>query len=191
MDWINESIYGAVDNTERLRPTRTSLVLNLSTLLSDGFGNPLVSKNIKFFFWLLLKNRLNMSGMLRRRNMQLDSYDCELCLLQKVERLRHLFYRCPFAKNCWAQIGVAVPTWLTLEGATKHIKRNLRVPFSMKIIILMCWCIWIERNNWLFNGEDPLVSNCIIKFKREFDLVIHRSKESRKENMSIWLCNIP
>jgi hypothetical protein len=82
-----------------------------------------------------------MSGMLRRRNMQLDSYDCELCLLQKVESLRHLFYRCPFAKNCWAQIGVVVPTWLTLEGATKHIKRNLRVPFSMEIIILMCWCI--------------------------------------------------
>jgi hypothetical protein len=55
MDWINESIYGAVDNTERLRPTRTSLVLNLSTLLSDGFGNPPVSKNIKFFFLVIIE----------------------------------------------------------------------------------------------------------------------------------------
>jgi hypothetical protein len=55
MDWINESIYGAVDNTERLRPTRTSLVLNLSTLLSDDFGNPPVSKNIKFFFLVIIE----------------------------------------------------------------------------------------------------------------------------------------
>jgi hypothetical protein len=60
----------------------------------------------------------------------------------------------------------------------------------IEIIILMCWCIWTKRNNWLFNGEDPSVSNCIIMFKREFDPVIHRSKESRKETMSIWLCNI-
>jgi hypothetical protein len=35
----------------------------------------------KILYWLLLKNRLNTRGMLRMRNMHLDSYDCELCLL--------------------------------------------------------------------------------------------------------------
>jgi hypothetical protein len=29
----------------------------------------------------------------------LDSYTCELCLLQRVEMLRHLFLLCPFAKK--------------------------------------------------------------------------------------------
>jgi hypothetical protein len=54
----------------------------------------------KIFFWLLLKNRLNTRSLLKRKNMQLDSYDCELCLLQKEEKLRHLFFKCSFARNC-------------------------------------------------------------------------------------------
>lgn len=36
----------------------------------------------KVFFWLLLKDRVNTRGMLRRRNMELDSYACELCVWQ-------------------------------------------------------------------------------------------------------------
>jgi hypothetical protein len=143
------------------------------------------------FYWLLLKNRLNTRGMLRRRNMQLEPYDCELCLLQRVEVQRHLFYKCSFAKNCWAQIGDNVPTWLKPDRATKHIKRNLRVTFAMVIIIIiMCCCIWSEMNDWLFNNEDPQDAKCTARFKRDFDLVIHRSKDSRKQNMTIWLCNI-
>jgi hypothetical protein len=69
----------------------------------------------KVFFWLLLKNRLNTRGMIRRKNMQLDSYDCELCLLQKEEKLRHLFFKCPFAKNYWNIIGVTVQHGLKLR----------------------------------------------------------------------------
>jgi hypothetical protein len=33
------------------------------------------------FFWLLLQNRLNTRGLLQRKNMMLDSYTCEFCLL--------------------------------------------------------------------------------------------------------------
>jgi hypothetical protein len=53
----------------------------------------------KVFFWLLLHNRLNTRGMLQRRNMIPDSYTCELCLLQRVETMRHVFLLCPFAKK--------------------------------------------------------------------------------------------
>jgi hypothetical protein len=60
-----------------------------------------------------------------RKNMFLESYDYELCIIQKEGRLRHLFFKCSFAKNCWAQIGVNVPTWLKPDRATRHIKRVL------------------------------------------------------------------
>jgi hypothetical protein len=75
----------------------------------------------KMFFCLLLQNRLNTRGMMRRRNMVLDSYTCELCLLQRVETLRHLFLLCPFAKNCWASIEVLVPSWLRAQRATTYM----------------------------------------------------------------------
>jgi hypothetical protein len=45
----------------------------------------------KIFFWLLMHDKLNTRGRLRRRNMHLDSYVCELCILQREETLRHLF----------------------------------------------------------------------------------------------------
>jgi hypothetical protein len=54
--------------------------------------------------------------------MVLDSYTSELCLHQRVETLRHLFLHYPFAKNCWAAIGVQVPSWLRVERATAHIR---------------------------------------------------------------------
>ena len=33
----------------------------------------------KVFCWLLLKDRLSTRNILRRKNMQLESYNCELC----------------------------------------------------------------------------------------------------------------
>jgi hypothetical protein len=63
----------------------------------------------KVFFRFLLHDKLNTRGRLRRRNMQLDSYTFENCILQKVESNYHLFLRCSFAKNCWASIGVTTP----------------------------------------------------------------------------------
>jgi hypothetical protein len=71
--------------------------------------------------------------------MYLESYSCELCLLQKEEKLIHMFLRCPFAKNCWLMIGVHVPSWLRPHRAVKHIKRQLKVPFVMELIIIMSW----------------------------------------------------
>jgi hypothetical protein len=139
----------------------------------------------KVFFWLLLKKRLNTRNLVRRKNMVLDSYDCELCLLFKEEKLRHLFFKCPFAKNCWRRIGVTLATWLQPDRAARHIKRSLKVPFTMDIIIIMCWSIWTKSNTWIFNQEDPQVTHCVATFKREFDLVIQRSPELKS-----WISGI-
>jgi hypothetical protein len=104
--------------------------------------------------------------------------------------LRHLFFRCPFVKNCWRIIGINVPTCLKPERATRHIKRFLRVPFAMEIIIVMCWCIWNERNAWIFNSEDPGIEKCKMNFKREFSLVIHKTKKRWAYDMEPWLSSI-
>jgi hypothetical protein len=122
--------------------------------------------------------------------MILESYDCELCILQKGERVRHIFYGCSFAKNCWNSIGIIVPTWLKPERASMHIKRSLNVPFAMDIIITMSWCIWIKRNAWIFNEDDPTVANCKRNFKKEFTLVIQRSKKKWVPEIQAWLENL-
>jgi hypothetical protein len=122
--------------------------------------------------------------------MILDSYTCELCLHQRVESLRHLFLRCPFAKNCWATIGVLVRSWLRAERAIAYMRRAINKPFAMEVIITMSWCIWKERNTWIFNGEDPSVNQCVLQFKSELALVILRAKGQKKSSMEEWLENL-
>jgi hypothetical protein len=63
----------------------------------------------KIFLWFLLHDKLNTRGCLRRRNMQLDYYTCENCILQMIKSNYHLFLRCSFAKTCWESIGVITP----------------------------------------------------------------------------------
>jgi len=48
--------------------------------------------NHKFFFWLLLRDRLNTRNLLRRKNMDLDDYSCVLCSLGCEETCFRLFF---------------------------------------------------------------------------------------------------
>ena len=38
--------------------------------------------------------------LLKRKNMNLDSYNCVLCLQGAEESLQHLFFHCSFAQCC-------------------------------------------------------------------------------------------
>jgi hypothetical protein len=105
----------------------------------------------KVFFWLWLRNRLNTRDMLKRKNMNLESYTCENCIWQKEETLYHLFLKCNFAKACWTSIGLTSPRIANPEDAAVNLIQQLNVPFSMEIVILMIWSIWKTRNAWLFS----------------------------------------
>jgi hypothetical protein len=54
--------------------------------------------------------------------MLLESYDCELCMLHKKDKLRHIFYICPFAKSCWNLIGIIVDLAKTKKSNKEHQK---------------------------------------------------------------------
>jgi hypothetical protein len=59
----------------------------------------------KFFFWLLLHDRLNTRNLLKRKKMILPSYDCvQINCHQQEEDITHLFWKCNFSQNCWNYI---------------------------------------------------------------------------------------
>lgn len=62
----------------------------------------------KTFFWLLMKDRLSTRNLLKRRNMELPSYDCVLYTASNEESLHHLFLQCPFAQQCWQLINLDI-----------------------------------------------------------------------------------
>jgi hypothetical protein len=109
----------------------------------------------KVFFWLLLKDRLNTRALLRKRAMLLDSYTCDNCILQAEETVTHLFFRCGFARRCWSFIRISPPRSTDLINTIMRIRRRWQFPLKLETIILLTWCIWKSRNNWVFN-EIPL-----------------------------------
>jgi hypothetical protein len=123
-----------------------------------------MSNEHKVLSWLLLMDRIPTKDILRRRNMHLDSYTCEMCILQRPETSVHLILRCNFTKACWASIGVSVATSTSTAQILYRIRRRLQVPFFMEVIILMSWCIWTTRNEWIFRNIDPTVESCGAKF---------------------------
>jgi hypothetical protein len=82
----------------------------------------------RVFFWLIIKGRLNTRSMLRRKNMELESYNCVLCNTQVEETIDHLFIICPFASQIWNLIGLQVDQNLTpfqnFEFIKAQINRN-------------------------------------------------------------------
>jgi hypothetical protein len=113
-----------------------------------------------------------------------------MCILQRLETSAHLFLRCNFAKACWASLGITVITTRPILQIINHIKRDLRVPFFMEIIILMSWSVWKSRNDWIFNNIDPSVEDCQLRFISDFKLLLQRAKHSSLLPMENWLNSV-
>jgi len=141
----------------------------------------------KVFFWLLLKDRINTRDILQRKRMQLDSFTCDLCILQRLETATHLILRCNFAKACWESIGISYVSTRPILQIFKFIRRRLGVSFALEIIMLMAWRIWTIRNDWIFNNVHPTVQDCKRRFRNEFNLLLHRVKHPKIDEMKVWL----
>jgi hypothetical protein len=95
----------------------------------------------RVFFWLLMRDRLSTRGLLRRRNMEMEDYNCVLCNEQAEGTVEHLFINCTFAEDCWRIINLSVdPTSNPLLNL-EHLKDQLNRPFFMEVIILLSWAI--------------------------------------------------
>ena len=83
----------------------------------------------KVFFWLVLKDRISTSELLRRKNMNLEHYNCVLCSNRVDETLMHLLLQCPFATQCWAWINVQTPSDLEVFQVLQSFRNQVLVPF--------------------------------------------------------------
>nr|TKW36940.1 hypothetical protein SEVIR_1G014900v2 [Setaria viridis] len=100
--------------------------------------------------------------------MDLSSYTCELCILQKMLNVAYIFLRCNFPKACWNSIGILVITTRPILQIIRQIKNKLTVPFFME-------------------GIDPSVKMCKSKFKYEFSLLLHGARPALVPSMNVWL----
>jgi hypothetical protein len=144
----------------------------------------------KVFFWVLTMDRLSTRELLKRKNMILQDYCCILCNANAEESLIHLFLGCPFAIQCWAFINIQVDADLDPFQNLQRFKDQLRVPFFMEIIILMCWSIWKAMNDLIFRQINPSFQLTKQIFLDDLQLLLLRAKRSYSPGLNQWIANL-
>ena len=141
----------------------------------------------KFFFWLLLQDRLNTRNLLGRKNFQLPSYFCAIAECAQEETLAHLFWACPFAQECWDYVCPSRTRNLSVFEAFQDLKDKLKVPFFMEISILAAWGIWMVRNNKNFKQQRPSFVRWKAIHHHELRTVAYRMKKKHVQTFKEWL----
>ena len=136
-----------------------------------------LSAQAQSFFWMLLHDRVNTRNLLRRKNFELEVYNCAVRDCHQEETLHHLFWGCPFAIRCWDFICPSRTPNLSVLEAYQDLKDKLNYPFFMEIIILGSWAIWISRNNKIFENINPSFQGWKFIFKEELKLLKYRIKK--------------
>ena len=148
-----------------------------------------VSNNLgkhKFFFWLLIRDRLNTRNLLRWKNRELEDYNCVLCNEGHEETSFHLFFECAFSKSCWNTIPIdwnlnLQPLDMVIEARTAFGSIIFR-----EIFITACWIIWTTRNGVIFDSGQIDLSAWKRQFKNELGLVCHKAKPARQALLNQW-----
>jgi hypothetical protein len=128
---------------------------------------------LKFFWWLVLVDRLNTRNMLRRRNYKINSsYNCLMCPSPPEETIEHMIFHCDFSRSCWNKLKMVWSQHGNRLDIIEHGRATWKDPLYMEVTIVASWSIWKERNNKLFNGIDPDIDSWTRRFKQEFALLV-------------------
>jgi hypothetical protein len=131
----------------------------------------------KFFFWLLLHDRLWTTARRKRHGLQ-DDDACALCD-QEPETARHLAGECVFAREVWFRTllphGLA---GLTPQPGLGYldwwIQNCMLLPSVLHrgfdaLVILVAWCLWKERNRRVFHGVSRTATQIVDMVMEEAD----------------------
>jgi len=138
-------------------------------------------------FWLALNDSLSTRNMIRRRGMHLDDYQCVLCQQPPEETIMHLLFYCPFAKNCWGLMNFHFVDHLSIQQIFQAWKSLVKIEFSLDIFILLCWVIWMIRNDVIFRNKNPTVQDCKRYLTVEALLLLHRCKARINPLLKSWI----
>lgn len=159
-DYVN--VWEKVDGISLQRDISDRFIWHGFRMVCIRHRRPIEPPKCKFFFWLLLHDRLWMAARRKRHGLQ----DNEVCALrsQETEMADHLTTDCVFAREVWlrvlAPLGLGnltplsdssiVEWWLQSrlgmgQQQRKTLDKILREALD-NILILKAWCLWKERN---------------------------------------------
>ncbi|XP_058726366.1 uncharacterized protein LOC131597705 [Vicia villosa] len=117
-----------------------------------------IPEKIKIFAWRFFINRLPLKDLLVNRGVSIrSSVDCVFCS-NHPETLEHIFFHCQATKAVWVKIYMWLGNDLKLSleefksfGSIQQKVKNTNIKVVLNSTwIALIWCIWIMRNNVVF-----------------------------------------
>jgi hypothetical protein len=67
------------------------------------------------------------------------------------------------------------------------LKHAIAQPFFLELITLVCWALWIIRNEFIFKGIPPSIYRSRNIFKDELALLLHKAGRKSYVGMRAWV----
>ena len=141
----------------------------------------------KIFLWLMIFDRVHTRNLLHRKSFHMASYNCVLCTLSTEETSLHLFWDCPFSLQWWDHIAPQRLRGISCLDHIQLIHRWLPKEIAAEIIIMGCWHISMQRNNWISRGTFPSITAWKKALRSDLLLLDHRIKHKFKNKLSDWI----
>ena len=132
---------------------------------------------MKLFIWMVSENKILTWEKLKRKGWQGPGI-CMLCKINN-EYCDHLFVKFPFTKTVWAK----ATSFLCVKNWWEGVNFNLvftswvldkTVPTTLAVLV--CWYIWIERNQTIFNGKKPSIGAITCRIIGAYNPRTHQQK---------------
>jgi hypothetical protein len=170
-----------------------SLDPNVLDAIQNLWKNDVPTK-VNIFGWRLLLDKLPTRAALQHRGIlhNLNELACTFCF-RLLEDSSHVFFNCPFATKVWQAIFQWIGQYInSLQACWNHFqvfgalvksKNGSRVRHL--IWLATTWCIWKLRNQIVFNGAAPDVTQLVEEIKR-FSWSWFRGRSGRKTFLSYY-----
>ncbi|CAO2199523.1 unnamed protein product [Urochloa humidicola] len=121
---------------------------------------------VQFFGWLLTRDRIQSRSQFFKRHAVSESL-CEVCG-QAEEIASHIMFRCQYAQDLWARLGVTLPASVSSTNLGA-ISRPDHIPAAHfdAFLLLCCWQLWKRWNGVVFRQEETTARELLMRAREE------------------------
>jgi hypothetical protein len=83
------------------------------------------------------------------------------------ETIKHLFFSCPLATQCWSRIDVYWDLTLSIKDRIYQAKQNNNLDFFLEITLLATWALWKLQNDKIFNKGNHSIDKWFSNFQNQ------------------------
>jgi hypothetical protein len=133
-----------------------------------------ITKKLKKFIWLVVRDRINSRNLLKRKNFKVqgDDYSCVLCNLNIEEYTYHLLFQCPLSTECWTSINIHWDHDLYFFDTIKKAREECQHELFMEVFSIAAWEIWKQQNAKIFRDDTaiPLLEGQLLQNSQTTDV---------------------